>query len=416
MASTAVAGALVVAACSGNDDVLETTTDPTTTTSTTEVPPPEGNGRLTIGVLLPTTGSGAQLGGPMVNAVRLAVERIDEAGGVLGHPVELVERDEGGTVSSAGVGLDELLAAGVDAIVGPASSLAALAVLDTAVTAGILTCSPTATALALDEFPDEGLFFRTVPSDSLQAIALSQIAELTGATAVAVTYLDDAYGRGLADAVTNALAARNLQVVDRFGVRSGDGDLDARLADVIADDPGVIVVLGDADTASQLLAALGRVLSGRNGPLPRILVNDAVRAARSTQAIVELPDRVRAQITGVAPAALVVDRDDLPGPYAAHAYDCVNLIALATERAGTDAPSRIAVQMAAVSVGGSVCRTYQSCLDRLSEGLQIFYQGPSGRLELSARTGNPTVGRFETFTFDDDARDVSGPPFEVSSR
>ena len=38
---------------------------------------------------------------------------------------------------------------------------------------GLVACSPTAAAMALDDFPDRGLFVRTIPSDSLQAAAIA---------------------------------------------------------------------------------------------------------------------------------------------------------------------------------------------------------------------------------------------------
>jgi branched-chain amino acid transport system substrate-binding protein len=377
------------------------------------VPLPAGNGRLKIGVLLPTTGSGAQLGGPMINAVRLAVEEINRSGGVLGEPIEVVEVDEGGSVSSAGLGFDTLISQDVDAIVGPASSLAVLGELDAAVSAGVLTCSPTATAMSLDEFPDNGLFFRTVPSDSLQALAIARVAEQTGATNIAIGHLDDAYGRNLADAVERSLGTLGLRVGLRRAVARGESDLSSHAAALIEQDPGVLIILGDADASTRLLAAVGEFLGAGNAP--RTIVNDAVRAARSSQILVDLPAALRQQVVGVAPLAIAADREDLTGPYAAHAYDCVKLIALATERAGTDAPGRIATQMAAVSQGGSVCRRFESCVERLREGLQIHYTGPSGSLELSSRTGDPKRSRFEQFTFDEDGRDVSGSWFDVSS-
>lgn len=405
------AASLVVACAGGGDDIDDLVVDETTTTSTT-VPVRSSDGQLAIGVLLPTTGPGAALGGPMINAVRLAVEQINDAGGVLGLPIRLVEVDEGASVSSAAIGFDTLIAEGVDAIVGPASSLSALAELSTPVSAGVLTCSPTATAIALDEFPDDGLFFRTAPSDSLQAVAIARAAELTGATTYSIGYLDDAYGRGLADAVEGAMTARNLQLLSRRGFSRGDSDLSGLATDLLADVPGIVVALGDADSTVRLLGALGE--EEMPGITPRILVNDAVRMARSSQTLVDLPPNVREAVTGVAPLAVTPDRDDLPGPYAAHAFDCVNLIALAAERADTDEPSRIATQMAAVSVGGSPCRTFESCLARLREGLQIAYTGPAGSLELSTRTGDPTRSRFEIFTFDDDGRDEAGAWFEVS--
>jgi branched-chain amino acid transport system substrate-binding protein len=407
----ACASVLVLAACNGDDADAPTVAEVTTTTTTT-VAPRADDGVLVIGVLLPTTGGAAQLGGPMINAVRLAADRINDAGGVNGSPVELVEVDEGGSVATAGLGFDTLIAEGVDAIVGPASSIAALGELSSAVSAGVLTCSPTASALALDDFPDNGLFFRTVPSDSLQAIAIAQVLEQTGATSVAIGFLDDSYGRGLLSAVDAAVAARNLEVTSRVGFTSAETDL-ARQANALFDgEPGVIAILADADAGARLLAAIGAAAPA--GTPPPIIVNDALRSARSSQLIVDLPDRIRTRIAGIAPLA-VPPETDLAGPYAAHAFDCVKLIALAAVQAGSDSPVRIASQMASVSDGGFVCRSFATCVERMFQGLQIDYTGPSGSTRLSSRTGNPTQARFEVFTFDDDGRDVPGATFEASS-
>lgn len=403
----------VLVSCSDDDSVAPPVT-PVSTTTTTTSPPRADDGVLVIGVLLPTTGSGAQLGGPMINAVRLAVERINTAGGVNGADVELVEVDEGGSVASAGLGVDTLVAEGVDAIIGPASSIAALAELSSIVAAGLLACSPSATALMLDEFPDNGLFFRTAPSDSLQAIAIAQVLEQTGAATVSIGFLDDAFGRGLADAVETAVSARNLQVAGRVAFSSTESDLSPQAIQLFADQPGVIAVLGDADAGTRLLSAIGA--AAPLGTPPPIVVNDAIRAARSSQLIVDLPDGVRSRIVGVAPLAIAPDSDDFGGPYAPHAYDCANLIALAAVQAGTDAPARIASQMASVSDGGSVCRSFDTCAERIDQGLQIDYTGPSGSTRLSSRTGDPTRARFEVFSFDDDGRDISsGTSFEASN-
>ena len=403
--------AMVAVACSSDDDAAPDTTMGTTTTTTE--PPSEGDGELVIGVLLPTTGPGAQLGQPMIGAVRLAVERINDAGGVLDEPVRLVEVDEGATVSSATTGFETLLDEGVDAIVGPASSLAALGALDVPVSAGVLTCSPTATSLLLDDFPDNGLFFRTAPSDSLQAAAIAQVAEQTGTPSVSILFIDDAYGRGLTDAVESSVEVRNMSVRHRVGVPVGESDIAPYAREMLADEPNVVVVLGDADAGTRMLAALGDASATWAPNL--ILVNDAVRAARSSQRIVDLPDDVRRRIRGVAPLSAPPDTEHFTGAYSAHAYDCVNLIALAALQAGSDAPGRIATQMSSVSVGGSVCRSFSSCADRIAEGLQLDYNGASGELNLSTR-GDPRRARFEIFTFEEDGSDASnGLVLEVSS-
>ena len=95
----------------------------------------------------------------------------------------------------------------------------------------MLACSPTASALALDDFPDDGLFFRTVPSDSMQAAAIVQVAEQTGVPSVIVVYVDDALRTPALRRGERGLAASSLDVDDRIGFPSGDadpGDADAR--------------------------------------------------------------------------------------------------------------------------------------------------------------------------------------------
>ena len=164
--AVALALTAVLAACSPGDEIVvdETIADTTTTTVRAQV---TGDGQLVIGALLPLTDT--LLGEPMAAAVQTAVDRINAAGGVLGQRVRLVVTDEGSSTATATASIQTLLDSDVDAIIGPASSLVALSTLDELVTAGKVVCSPTASALALDDFPDSDLFFRTVPSDSLQA-------------------------------------------------------------------------------------------------------------------------------------------------------------------------------------------------------------------------------------------------------
>ena len=395
LAAVGIALALVVAACdSGDDDGASVTTAPPATSR----PARASDGVLRIGVLLPRTGVASQLGAGMSDAIVLARDRINAAGGVLGRNVEIVDADEGDDETTAASGIDTLLQAGVDAIVGPASSLVALAALDATVGAGVVTCSPTATAIALDDYPDEGLFFRTTPSDSLQAEAIATVAEGTGARTIAVGHLDDPYGRAFADALADAVAEGDLELGEVVAVDGRDGQLVDDAAKLLAGDPGVVVVLGDADDGSRLVGALGDVLEGDDDP-PTIIVNDSLRNPATQPVMQRLPAQVRAAVVGVAPAALNESDPGLAEPYAAQAYDCVNLIALAAAQAGTDEPGRIAQQIAPASVGGSACRDFQECIRALADGLQINYEGPSGNTDLSGRTGDPTTGRFEEFGF-----------------
>jgi branched-chain amino acid transport system substrate-binding protein len=398
----AAVAAVMGAACTGggDEDVTPTTSVAATTTT---VPRRDDDGRLVIGVYLPQTGPGASLGEPMITAVREAVAHINAEGGVLGSPVDLLPvLDEGGPS-----GPSALLAQGVDAIVGPASSRNALGQLASIVqpNTGVVTCSPTASALALDDFPDNGFFFRTIPSDSLQMVAIARRAERTGVPTVAVGYLDDPYGRGLAGALIHEIEQRPRQeVVADVAFSPDQEDLSSTVAELLADDPGLVIVLGDADDGGRLLTALD---AATPDDLAQVIVNSAIRTAASIQ---QLSPGFRSRLTGVAPLA-ATETD--PGYFTAHAIDCVNLIALATIEADTDAPSSIRLWMAPVSGGGRQCSTFEDCVGLLEQGLQIDYNGRSGVLELSSTTGDPTRGSFVQFGFDADGTEIDTREFDV---
>ncbi len=392
----------MLAACSSDDDsvVDDTIADTTTTTVAAQA---ASDGRLVIGALLPL--SDTLIGQPTKSAVESAVDRINEAGGVLGQRVRLVIADEGDSTATATASIQTLLDADVDAIVGPASSLSALSTLDEIVSAGKVACSPTASALALDAFPDTDLFFRTVPSDSLQARAIAETADQTGAQRVTIVYVDDSYGRPFANAVEASLANEAISVVGRIAFAADDDDLSAEAARLTDSDTQVLVLLADGEDGTRFLEQLD---DEDTSGLARIVVNDAFRNPAAPQGIQGLDPELRGKIVGLAPQADSGDAAepfDPPGLFAANAYDCTNLIALAAVRAGSDASRDIARQLAQVSVSGSVCQTFADCVATIESGLQIDYNGPSGVTDLSLRTGDPSRAAFDLFTFDDSGRD-----------
>ena len=367
---------------------------------TTTVPTRVDDGVLRIGTLLPTTGAGAGLGTPLTAAVQASVDSINESGGVLGQPVELVTTDETSTVD-----LSALVGAGVDAIVGPASSNVALRVLGEATEAGLVVCSPTATAIALDDFPDQNLFFRTVGSDSLQMSALARTAARTGSRTIAIVHLDDRYGRDMVASLRDAVAERSvLSIIAEIPVNGDDPDLSEEAIETIDSGAGIVIVLGDTDDGGRLLGAIDRAIGATGAPTPFIIVNDSLRAA--SQTAVEMSGTTRERVIGVAPRSVVPNIDEPSGNFATNAHDCVNLIALAALQAGSDNPIRIAGQMASASSGGRVCTAFEDCATLVGSGLQIDYAGLSGPIEISTATGDLARATFNEFRFDAFGNDV----------
>src|SRR4029078_536415 len=94
------------------------------------------DGRLVLGGLVPTTGSLSTFAPAIDAAMSLAVDKINQAGGVLGRKLTVVSGDGGADAAQSSV--DQQLASGVDAIVSATSSEATLGVLDQVAGAGVL--------------------------------------------------------------------------------------------------------------------------------------------------------------------------------------------------------------------------------------------------------------------------------------
>jgi branched-chain amino acid transport system substrate-binding protein len=397
-----------MAACTDDDAAPPESTVAETTTT---VAPPEADddAPLVLGALLPI--SDTQIGQPLLDAVRDAVDRVNRADGVLGQPVTLVVEDEGTTAATAASAVESLLESGVDAVIGPASSLAALNVLDDIVAADVLACSPTATALTLDDFPDRNLFVRTIPSDSLQASAIAQVVEDTGVPTAVVAYVDDGYGRPFAEAIEEAFSSRAVSLVETVPYAPGTEDLSAEARAVVESGANAAIVIGaGADSARFLDALAQQDVSG----LVRVVVNDAIRDPGARQILADLDPGLRERVVGVAPQAVLdegvpEEELDVRGPYVANAVDCVNLITLGAVEAGSTSGRSIAARIPDISADGSVCSAFDTCAAVIANDFNPNYDGPSGVIEIV--DGEVSRARFIEFRLDDQGRDVRRTTF-----
>ncbi len=213
----------------------------------------EGDGVLTLGTILPQTGSLAFLGPPMFAAFDLAVQDINAAGGVLGQPIVAIKGDSGDTTTdTASKTVDRLLAENADAIVGAASSGVSLTVIDKVASAGVVLFSPANTSPALSDYDDKGLYFRTAPPDIYQGDVLGQKVLQDGSQTVAILALNDAYGTGLADAAEATITAGGGEVVVKTIYDPTAASFDTEVDAVVAADPDAIIIIGFDESAKIL--------------------------------------------------------------------------------------------------------------------------------------------------------------------
>lgn len=132
----------------------------------------DGKKTIRVGFVAQLTGVQAGLGVEERNGVQLAVEEINAKGGIGGRSIELVVRDDLGTPEGARAADQELIAAGVVAIIGHATSAQTLAGMAVTDPARVVMLSPSATTPELSGMED--YFFRVSNSLSDRAHALAR--------------------------------------------------------------------------------------------------------------------------------------------------------------------------------------------------------------------------------------------------
>lgn len=218
--------------------------------------PEKGDGTFVVGTLLPASGDLAFLGPPEFAGVDLAVKEINAAGGVLGKPVKQVKGDSGdGTPNIAPNEVDKLLAGGADIVIGAASSSVSLSVIDKITGAGVAEISPANTSTAFDTYADNGLYFRTAPSDVLQGQVMASTVIGDNKQSIAILARQDSYGEALANNIKKFYEEAGGNVVS-FQLYSPEAaNYNAEVQAIAAQDPDAIIVIA-FDETKKLIPAL----------------------------------------------------------------------------------------------------------------------------------------------------------------
>lgn len=204
-----------------------------------------------IGMLQGFTGPTESLVGPMADGGEMAIQEVSDSGLFLGGTrISVVRGDSTCIDAAAATAAAERLVTsdGVAAINGATCSGATTAVLNNvALPNGIVMISPSATSPALSTIEDNGLFFRTAPSDARQGEIMARILNNRGISSVAVTYTNNDYGKGLADSFKAAYVASGGEVTIVASHEDGKADYSAEVGALSAAGGDVLVVAGYLD-------------------------------------------------------------------------------------------------------------------------------------------------------------------------
>ena len=362
---------------------------------------------LTIGNLLPLSGTSKRLGESGEKASGLALSQIKLAidGTASGNQrVRAIHRDEGGTADTASEAAKELTDEGAQCLTGPWSAAAVEQTAnDVAIPVTTLDISPVPATAAVAELNDHDLINSTALPVSTEGMALADAIEqdLSGADSrtVDVASADDAYGDALAQDFTE-------EWQDRDGTVGG-GSPDASL------------VIGEPDGFSELASSL----SSGTGWDPEIawgsdqLVDPALPGVAGSQPVTGMralapgaPDAedtnsfLAEEFKSAKPRGVELE------PYAAQEFDATVLCYLAAVAAGSTDGQQMADELIDITAPGGERFTWQQldgAVTALENGEDIDYDGVSGPLDLDVQ-GNPTSGVFDVYRYGPAGLEVIG--------
>ncbi len=206
---------------------------------------------IKLGIIFGFTGPIESLTGPMAAGAELAMAEVTESGLLLdGSNVTSVRGDSTCIDSAAATTAAERIVTSdrVNAIVGGDCSGVTGAILqNVARPNGIVMVSPSATSPALSTAEDDGLFFRTAPSDAREGQVMTEVIMEKGIKSVALTYTNNDYGKGLADSFAAAFEAAGGEVTINTSHEDGKADYSAEVGALSSAGGEILVVAGYLD-------------------------------------------------------------------------------------------------------------------------------------------------------------------------
>jgi branched-chain amino acid transport system substrate-binding protein len=329
-----------------------------------------------LGILVGFTGPIESLAGPMAAGAELAIQEINDSGLLLDGATVTPMRADTGCIDNglATANAERMIADGVHGIIGGDCSGVTGAILqNVAIPNGMVMISPSATSPGLTTVDDNDLFFRTAPSDAREGQVMADVLTDRGITSIALTYTNNDYGKGLADAIQTSFEAVGGEVTIVAAHEDGKADYSAEVGALASAGGDILVVAGYLDQGGLgiINAALDSGAFETFG-LPGGMIGDSL----PTNVGPDL-DGSFGQIAGSGGdgieklKGLAGDAFDATSPYTPESYDAAALFLFAMQAAGSTDPAAYGPKILEVANAPGE-KIYPG---ELAKGLQILKDG-----------------------------------------
>lgn len=215
---------------------------------------------IKVGLLAPLTGDVSVYGIAVANGASLYIKQVNEAGGINGKQVELIQMDEQGDATQAVNCFTQMVDQGITALIGDVTTTPTLAVVAATqdYNMPMVTASATAEAVTYDAETDTVYqnVFRTTFTDPFQGVKMGDYAtDKLGYTRAAVIYQIGAdYNEGLATNFESEFAANGGEIVASETYSAGDVDFRTQLTTILAANPEVVYCPNYYEDVGQILS------------------------------------------------------------------------------------------------------------------------------------------------------------------
>ncbi|MGC1248503.1 MAG: ABC transporter substrate-binding protein [Spirulinaceae cyanobacterium] len=371
---------------------------------------------LKIGALLPEIKDPTLLGYNLSQAVSLAVEKVNQCGGVNNQPVQLIVADTKADPLVGEAAMNRLVE--IDPVVGVVGGFTS-SVSDRAVKVAarnqVMLISPASTSPVFTERSYGGYWARTVSTDILKAQQAAKLALEKGFTQVATVAMNNDYGIGFEEEFINAFLNQGGFVTNKDEPIHYDStavNLDTEAMAAFVGNSEAVLIVGDLETGSLLLesaynhgfdkqAMFIPTDSIYSQAFPQQMPKDSNNRSIVTGVLGLIPGANGMGLSEFASFWHQETGEDIT-PFVAQTWDATMLLMLAAEAAQENTGQGIKSNLMAVANPGEkpeekeevkdVCRG----MELLREGKAINYQGVSGNVDLD-NNGDVVVGGFEVW-------------------
>lgn len=331
---------------------------------------------ILIGVLSPLTGTISAYGQDQVNAVKMAVDEINAAGGLLGRQLTYQVEDDEKKPELAASLTQKLIEDGVDVIIGGMSSSSTMAGGPIAERAKVLMISPWSTN---PKAAEGDWIFRACFSDEFQGrIEATYAVEELGCQAPAMLLdVGDDGTKGQGEVVQATLEELGIPLVAVENYASGDHDFKAQLTKIKSFNPDCLITpnyYGEDALIRVQMKELGMDIpqiggDGNDAPEFFEIAGEAANGFRMTTHYA--PDDPREAVQHFS-ARYKELYGEAPRSTAALSYDAVMLYKLAVEKAGSFDPEAVRQALASLTDVTSLITASTFSMDETGTGIKAL--------------------------------------------